>query len=253
MQLPGQTSIVTSNAGQGRWGDAHAARRTQPGKTERFGQRVNPRQIFGHTFGIDATIAGIVFLLVVLGVLTAMALSRHRKRTGREPSERAKNTPLEVGYGLVVAAVVGFVVFLSFRATAQERPSPATGKAVVRVQAFRWCWRFSYPGHQRSSDPATCIGGDRPTMVVPAGVPITVQVTSHDVIHSWWVPYLRYKMDAFPHHVNTFTITIPRTGRWLGHCAEFCGENHFRMDFWLRAVSPQRYRAWLAHGGGTSA
>jgi cytochrome c oxidase subunit 2 len=208
---------------------------------------LNPRHIFGTTFATEAIIAGGVFTLIVLTVLVAFGLSRRRKRKDRPANDRPKNTPAELTYAGLVACAVGFIVFLSFRATAQEHDPQRHAPVTVDVQGFQWCWRFSYPGHHRSVT-ATCRNGDIPTMVVPAGVPVTVRVTGSDVIHSWWVPYLRYKMDAFPNHVNTFTITIPRTGRWRGRCAEFCGENHYSMDFYLQAVSPSRYRHWLAHG-----
>lgn len=208
---------------------------------------MNPRHIFGHTFAPEAIIAGAVFGLVVLAVLIALLASSWRKHKGRPSAKREKNTPLELTYAAIVACVVGFIVFLSFHATAQEQDPGRHAKAVVTVHGFQWCWRFDYAGSRRSVS-ATCRNGDRPTMVVPAGVPVTVRVTGDDVIHSWWVPYLRYKLDAFPNHVNTVTITVPHPGRWLGRCAEFCGPDHYSMDFYLKAVSPSRYRKWLASG-----
>lgn len=208
---------------------------------------MNPRHIFGTTFATEAIIAGSVFALVVLTVLVAFGLSSWRKHKGRPGPKRDKNTPLEMGYAALVACVVGFIAFTSFSATAQESDAQRRAPVKVNVTGFQWCWQFSYPGHRRSVT-ATCRNGDMPTMVVPAGVPVTVRVTGSDVIHSWWVPHLRYKMDAFPNHVNTFTITIPETGRWRGRCAEFCGPDHYSMDFYLQAVTPSQYRHWLAHG-----
>lgn len=209
--------------------------------------RLNPRQIFGHTFAIYVTIAAIVFGLILLAVVVAMALSRRRKRAGRPTSSRAKSTPLELSYAAVVACVVGFIVFVSFRATAREGDPPGRPVATVNVHGFQWCWRFDYPGHHRTVS-GTCEHGDWPTMVVPAGVPVKLRITGDDVIHSWWVPFLRYKLDAFPDHVNTVTLTIPHPGRWRGRCAEFCGLNHYSMDFFLRAVPMSQYRQWVAHG-----
>jgi cytochrome c oxidase subunit 2 len=78
-------------------------------------------------------------------------------------------------------------------------------------------------------------------------------MTSRDVIHSLWVPRLRYKRDIFPHHVNTFTLTVDREGRWVGRCGEFCGDRHHTMDFWFKAVSPAAYDKWLAQHAGAPA
>jgi heme/copper-type cytochrome/quinol oxidase subunit 2 len=89
-------------------------------------------------------------------------------------------------------------------------------------------------------------------MVVPVGQPVTIKVRSTDVIHSWWVPELRYKMDAFPGHTNTFTIKVDRAGRWIGRCAEFCGDRHYEMDFWLKAVPADEYQRWLSSGGASA-
>lgn len=208
---------------------------------------MNPRQIFGNTFATEAIIAAVVFLLILLSVVVAMALSRRRKRARTPASSRDENMPAELFYAAVVACAVGFIVFLSFRATAEEHHSSRPAVATVTARGFQWCWRFDYPGHDRTVS-GTCRNGDWPTMVVPAGVPVKLRVTGDDVIHSWWVPFMRYKLDAFPDHVNTVTLMVPHPGRWRGRCAEYCGLNHYSMDFYLRAVPLSQYRQWLAHG-----
>jgi cytochrome c oxidase subunit 2 len=111
------------------------------------------------------------------------------------------------------------------------------------VTGFQWCWRFHYV-QSGITITATCQNGNNPTLVVPAGRPIRFTATSDDVIHSFWVPQFRFKMDAFPHHVNSFVMTVPHPGLWLGHCAEFCGEDHAFMTFHLRAVSQSVFAQW---------
>ena len=97
----------------------------------------------------------------------------------------------------------------------------------------------------------TCRHGDLPTLVVPTGRNIKLRLTSKDVIHSMWIPALRYKMDVFPNHHNSFTLAFDREGRWRGRCAEFCGLRHRSMDFWIKAVSPDEYRKWVqSHAAG---
>jgi cytochrome c oxidase subunit 2 len=70
--------------------------------------------------------------------------------------------------------------------------------------------------------------------VLPTGRPVEIDVTSTDVIHAVWVPYLEYKIYAYPDHVNRFTVTLTHDGRWIGRCAQICGLYHYAMDFWLR-------------------
>lgn len=209
---------------------------------------MDPRRIFGHVFGIEASIAMAVFAAVSLCMIVALFLSHRRRRTGRPAAAKEKNTPLELGLAACFAGVAAFVVGLSFHSNAQETSADPPGRATVAVTAFQWCWRFDYPGRHRSVTNDCTHFGHRPTMVVPVGQAVTVHITSADVIHSWWVPALRYKMDAFPHHTNTFTITVDHAGRWVGRCAELCGERHFEMDFWLKAVPADQYRQWLAGG-----
>ena len=122
----------------------------------------------------------------------------------------------------------------------------------VQVTGFQWCWRFHYVG-QPVTMTAQCQGGPDPTLVLPTGKPVELDVTSSDVIHAVWVPYLRYKIYAYPGHVNTFTVTLTHTGRWIGRCAQLCGLFHYEMDFYLQAVTPAQFDHWLrAHGGSVT-
>jgi cytochrome c oxidase subunit II len=212
---------------------------------------MNPRSIFGHAFGIETLVAAAVFTAVCLVILAAMAASRHRRRTGKPASQREENTKLEAAYALAVAAVAAFIVYLSFSTTSDEQAKAQADATRIDITAFQWCWQFSYPDGARTVT-GTCSAGERPTMVVPVDTPITVRIRSEDVIHSWWVPQLRYKLDAFPDHTNTVTFRMDHTGRWPGRCAEFCGHGHVTMDFYLQAVSSQRYKQWLSGGAATA-
>jgi len=71
------------------------------------------------------------------------------------------------------------------------------------------------------------------------------------VIHSFWVPALDFKVDAYPDHVNSFTFTL-RDGRWLGHCAQLCGLYHAEMLFRIQAVPPAAFDRWLHSRGGSA-
>ena len=68
---------------------------------------------------------------------------------------------------------------------------------------------------------------------------------SNDVIHSFWVPAFLFKMDVIPGRHNTFEITPTKLGHFDGRCAELCGQDHARMLFNVRVVSPQEYDAYV--------
>jgi cytochrome c oxidase subunit 2 len=90
-----------------------------------------------------------------------------------------------------------------------------------------------------------------PVLVVPAGKRIEFEVASADVIHSFWVPEFLFKRDVFPdpkanHSENRFQVSeITETGAFVGRCAEMCGTYHSMMNFEVRVVSANDFKAYL--------
>jgi cytochrome c oxidase subunit 2 len=204
------------------------------------------RTVFGQVFHLETTIAEVVFALVLAAIAAAVVASWRRRRRGRPPSPRAKHNPLELTYLLALTGMAVFLVTASFSANSSFFSDPRPGLQ-VRVTAFQWCWQFSYPG-QGVAVTGRCAGGPVPTLVLPAGRPVEIEMTSRDVIHSFWLPGLRFKMDIYPDHVNHFTTTLP-VGRWLGRCAQFCGLYHFGMTFYVQALPAGQFTRWLRARG----
>jgi cytochrome c oxidase subunit 2 len=119
-------------------------------------------------------------------------------------------------------------------------PDPAV---TIDVIAARWTWRFDYRGLG-----ITQAGDGRriPTLVVPVG-DVRFSATSRDVIHSFFIPYLRFKRDAFPKRRTNFTLGFDRPGLHPaeGECAEFCGLRHAYMHFNVEVLEPAAFRAWV--------
>ncbi len=90
-----------------------------------------------------------------------------------------------------------------------------------------------------------------PVLVLPAGKRIEFQLASADVVHTFWVPEFLFKRDVMPNpkannSVNVFQVDeITKTGAFVGHCAEFCGTYHSMMNFELRVVPPNDFKAYL--------
>ncbi|HEY3942758.1 MAG TPA: cytochrome c oxidase subunit II [Acidimicrobiales bacterium] len=206
------------------------------------------RSTFSRVFTLEVGIAAAVFVLVLGAVGFAFLRSRLRRRRGEEPSNKSEHTVVESAYVVLLLAVAGFLVWTSLTANAQENSASGRPSVTVRVIGFQWCWRFDYPASHFSVT-GTCEGGasgeNLPTLVLPTGRSVAIEVTSADVVHEFSVPYLRYRTEAMPDHTNTFRVTLTRTGRWLGRCSEFCGVLHADMDFYVKAVSPADYRRWL--------
>ncbi|EID56044.1 cytochrome c oxidase subunit II [Saccharomonospora xinjiangensis] len=207
------------------------------------------RRVFEEVFRFEVAVAVAVFAVVSLVLLGSLAFSRRRAPDRRK---RHSHPVVEGTYAVLLAGVAAVIVLVTFSADdeVQEAVNAETPTAApqhrVTVESFQWCWRFGYPGGERSvTGECREDGTGLPTLVVPVGKPVQLTLTSSDVIHSFWIPELAVKIDAFPGHDNTVTLTFDEEGRWLGKCAEFCGPYHPAMHFHVRAVSPEKYQQWL--------
>ena len=112
----------------------------------------------------------------------------------------------------------------------------------VGVVAFKWNWGFNYEeGAYDVGTPA------RPAELwLPVNEKTRFQLTSPDVIHSFWVPQFLFKMDVVPGRLNQFELTPNKIGTFAGKCAELCGTDHSRMLFNVRVVTREEYDAHIA-------
>jgi cytochrome c oxidase subunit 2 len=216
---------------------------------------VSLQGIFHDIFWLEVSIAGAVFV-IILGLL-AVSLVRRRAGSGRRPSGHADNMPLEIGYAVALVGIAVFLVVVTANANhrqaqVQETARSAPDVARIDVTAYQWCWQFRHldgPATENGTcteDPST-----RPVLVVPAGRPVELLLTSHDVVHAMWIPDFDVKTDVYPDHTNSLSMTFDHPGQWLGRCSEFCGTHHTTMDFYVRAVPEQQYQQYLASGGQT--
>jgi len=128
---------------------------------------------------------------------------------------------------------------------------------VVKVVGQQWSWTFNYVDDKAlggSGDMNACeaegadtcvyqVGtpADIPTLYLPVGESVRFELSSPDVIHSFWVPAFTYKLDVIPGRDNAFTMTPDREGTYEGRCAELCGTYHSRMLFNVEVVSAQEF------------
>jgi cytochrome c oxidase subunit 2 len=171
---------------------------------------------------------------------------RYRKKSDQLPRQVRYNLPIEVLYTVVpfvVIAVLFYYTVLGQNYVNQLTPDDEGGPDVtIGVVGFQWNWTFNYEDDQVS---VTGSPTEPPVLVLPTDRTIRFEETSPDVIHSFWVPKFLFKRDVIPGRENTFEITLTKEGEYRGHCAEFCGEKHASMDFYVRVVSPQEYDAYI--------
>lgn len=206
---------------------------------------------------VGSWIAALAVGVLVWGLIIwcAVAYRRRRDDDGSLPVQLRYNVPVEILYTVVPVLMVAVFFYYTQRDESALLDTSKKPDVVVNVIGKQWSWDFNYVNEQvyEAGTHAQLTGKPGveqtlPTMYLPVNKRTEFQLTARDVIHSFWAPGLRYKMDAFPHHVNTFTLTLDRAGRRRGRCAEFCGQRHYAMDFYVKAVPPQQYDHW-AHGG----
>ena len=218
---------------------------------------------------------------VVIGILVFgamfIAMFRFRKSKGAVPEKWSHNTAIEIVW---TAIPVVILVCLAWLATDGLRKfSDTTGaQMTVKVTGYQWKWRYDYVDYlgkplshvgfmskldDRSNatrqldsglDPYAVKVGDESTylldvdrpLVVPVGTKIRFVITADDVIHSWFVPALGWKMDAIPGVVNAAWTNINQPGVYRGQCAELCGQDHGFMPIVVKAVSKEDFAKWLA-------
>jgi cytochrome c oxidase subunit 2 len=199
---------------------------------------VDTRSEFRTLADVYLPIAAGVFVLV-LGLVLVFAW-RYRARDG-EPARASGPTdhpPIEILYVVVLACIAAFLVGFTFRHENRVDRVQTGGAVHVDVVAAKWTWRFSYPGRGIV---------EKNTLVVPANTRVLFEMTSRDVIHSFWIPERRFKRDAFPHLTTRFDLVFDRAGNFPdgGACAEYCGLHHAEMRFNVRVLAPDAFRAWL--------
>jgi cytochrome c oxidase subunit 2 len=193
-------------------------------------------------------VAAIAVALIVYGLI-GWSLIRYRRRRADPPEMRGagfrEHRSLEVVYVAIPLALVVVLFTVSVRANDRVTSTTRHPDVAVRVQAFTWGWRFSYPGFSVVSEPS---GPDvaGPELVLPIGRTTQIELVSDDVIHAFWVPGFLFKRDAIPGITQVFDVTPTVVGTYHGACAEFCGLNHAYMVFTVRVVSDSDFAAWLA-------
>jgi cytochrome c oxidase subunit 2 len=187
-------------------------------------------------------LGGVVFVAVV--VVLALGLFRRRpaaeQETGRERPNRFGRWFL-VG-GVAMPLVILLVVFGATVRAMRSVPTTAPSDAlVIEVVGHQYWWEVRYPE-----------AGVRLTneLHLPVGRPVNLQLSSADVIHSFWVPALAGKVDMLPDYTNTLVLEADEAGVHQSRCAEFCGLEHTRMVLTVVAEPEDRFVSWLAERRG---
>lgn len=190
--------------------------------------------------------------LIVTGVVWTVTLSfllyalwRARRRDAPAHDDDTERRLLHwVGGAMAVSTVIliglGIADFLTTRRleALTARPPEAL---TIRIIGHQWWWEITYEDSVSARSLTTAN-----ELHIPVGRPVLLRVTSHDVIHSLWIPNLHGKRDLIPGYTASMWIRADREGVYRGQCAEFCGFQHANMGLLVIAEPEAVFRQWYA-------
>nr|WP_226638233.1 cytochrome c oxidase subunit II [Novosphingobium profundi] len=215
-----------------------------------------------------------IITLFVLALLIWVVV-RYNRRANPVASKTSHNTAIEVVWTILpVFILLGIAVPSIDLIAKQYKPAPKEA-LTIKVTGNQWFWTYGYPdngefevisnmlnipgqpvinngvrevGSQAWDGPSHLEVDNR--LVVPAGEPIRLQITAADVIHSFAVPSLWFKLDAVPGRINEKVLFVEKPGVYYGQCSELCGAKHGYMPIALEALPREKYNQWvLTHPG----
>ena len=212
----------------------------------------------------------VLLLPIVFGVsffvlaLLAWVVVRYNSRANPVPSRTSHHTMLEVAWTGIPIVILLFVFVPSMKLLARQFKAPPANALTVKATGNQWYWTYSYPDNggfevisnilskadaDKRGEPEQLAADYR--MVLPVGETIRMQTTGADVIHSFSVPSLWFKLDAVPGRINEKTLFIKEPGVYYGQCSELCGARHGYMPIVVEALDRPHYNAWvMSHAGG---
>lgn len=191
---------------------------------------------------LGALVAALIWGLIIFAVVRY----RRRGRTGA-PRQVRYNLPMEIFYTAIPIMIVGVLFFFTLdtqnKVLAEHTEEPVT----IDVVGQKWSWTFNYKDDGFDDGGVYDVGTvhTTPDLYLPVDTPVRFNLSSPDVIHSFWVPSFYMKLDVVPGRVNSFDVTPTEEGTFAGKCAELCGTYHSAMIFNVKIVSEDEYQAHL--------
>src|SRR5687767_3570248 len=179
-----------------------------------------------------------LFALIVVPMFYSLVVFRRRKGDTTDGQHMEGNTTLEILWTIVPLFLVGiFAYFGAVNLSDTLRGDPSA--MVVKVTGVQWSWSFEYP-------PVDGIAVASDELHIPVGQQVLLQMTSKDVIHSFWVPEFRVKQDVVPGRITELRVTPTLEGNYKVRCAELCGTSHYSMEKPVVVSTQEEFDAWMA-------
>jgi cytochrome c oxidase subunit II len=186
---------------------------------------------------------------VLVWALILWAANRYKTKHAKMPKQNRYNLPMEIFYTIAPFIVIAVLFYYTVLAQNEVQKKVADPEVTIDVVGQKWSWTFNY---KAADDPA--VGQDvweagtinkTPDLYVPVGKLIQFNLSSPDVIHSFWVPSFYEKLDVIPGRHNSLQMRPTAEGVFAGKCAELCGTYHSAMLFNVHVVNENDYNSYL--------
>ncbi len=189
------------------------------------------------------TMAAFLPFLLLSEVLLLYAIFRFKAKPGGQAATFHENLRLEVLWTVIPALTLLITAVPTYK-TMRAMEVPPKSDLVVAVVGHQFFWEYRYPKYG--------ISFAEEALVLPAGKVITMNLSSVDVVHSWWVPAFGVKQDAFPGRITNAWFKAERPGHYKGQCAELCGKLHAKMYIDVNVVTPEKFEQWILKKKGVT-
>ncbi len=203
-----------------------------PEKASSLAARVDALYYF--LISVSVFFASLIFVLVIY-----FAVKYRRRSAAEQPRPIEGDLRLELLWTIIPfgLAMIMFGWGANLYFSASRAPSDALNLYVVGKQ---WMWKIQHPEGRREIN----------ELHVPVGQAVKLTMTSEDVIHSFFIPAFRMKMDVVPGRYTTTWFEATKAGEYHLFCAEYCGTKHSQMIGRIVVMEPVQYEQWLKNGNG---
>jgi cytochrome c oxidase subunit II len=183
----------------------------------------------------------IVVVLIALAVVVGIAVRTTGDRDPKlVPVARSGNGLWWIygGVGVSTLVLIAFIGWTVATIAGIAKP-PVAAAFTIDVSARQWWWGF----HYEDADGARAFTTAN-EIHIPVGQPVHFNLTSPDVIHSFWIPALGGKTDVIPGQTNEMWLEAEKPGVYRGQCSEYCGQEHAEMGLYVIAEPEAQFDAW---------
>jgi cytochrome c oxidase subunit 2 len=204
-----------------------------------------PPQGSTHAASVDALylffVAVTAFFSVLIATLVVVFAVRFRRRAPDEVGAPIHGSLVLELTWTFIPLVIAMVMFVWGASLYFQITTPPSNAMEIYVVGKRWMWKAQHVSGQREIN----------ELHVPVGQPVKLIIGSEDVLHAYWVPAFRMKMDAVPGRTTTMWFEASKAGTYQLFCAEYCGMSHSRMIGKVTALDPAAFQTWLSGGKST--